>query len=112
VIHLDTSFLIRAGVRGTPASDRLRAWLGRRAPVKISAIVWAEFLGGPVSATAMESAAELFGEPRAVSGVDATLAAQLYNTSGRRRGTLIDCLIAAAAINARAALATSNATDF
>ena len=112
MIHLDTSFLIRAGARGTPESAQLRTWLVRRIPVRISAVAWAEFLCGLVSVSAMELAAELLGEPRAFSGLDATLAARLYNASGRRRGSLADCMIAATAINASASLATSNSADF
>jgi predicted nucleic acid-binding protein len=112
VIHLDTSFLIRAGIRSSPESDRLRSWLNRRTTVRISAVVWAELLCGPVTVTAMEAAAEMLGTPCAITGVDATLAAHLFNASGRRRGTLADCLIAATAINARASLATSNDSDF
>ena len=112
MIHLDTSFLIRAGARGTAESTQLKAWLTRRMPVRISALTWAEFLCGPVSVSAMELAAELLGEPRAFSGLDATLAARLYNESGRRRGSLADCMIAATAVNASASLATSNAADF
>jgi len=73
-------------------SSRDRARLGRDV---------AEFLCGPVSARAMEDAAELFGEPAALSGVDATLAAHLFNATGRRRGSLADCMISAIAMNAR-----------
>jgi predicted nucleic acid-binding protein len=112
VIHLDTSFLIRAGVHGTTEGRRLRNWLRAGKPVRISSVVWAEYLCGPVSARAMEDAAELFGEPVSFGSGEATLAAQLFNASGRRRGTLADCMIAATALAAGATLATSNGGDF
>jgi predicted nucleic acid-binding protein len=112
VIHLDTTFLIRAGVRGTPEDHALRRWRNKGTAIRISAIAWAEYLCGPLSKQAVESAAELLGEPSAFDAVDATLAAQLFNTSGRRRGTLPDCMIAAIAINAQVSLATSNRADF
>jgi predicted nucleic acid-binding protein len=38
--------------------------------------------------------------------------AQLFNATGRRRGSLLNCLVAAAAIEAGAALATENPRDF
>ena len=112
MIHLDTSFLIRAGAHGTPESRRLRSWLRRGEQVRISSVVWAEYLCGPVPASAAEDAAELFGEPVSFGATEATLAAQLFNASGRRRGTLADCMIAAIALGSGASLATSNVRDF
>ena len=111
MIHLDTSFLIRALVRDSVESRRLRTWIARREPFGISAIAWAEFLCGPVTSSVVEDAADLLGEPSPLVGLDATLSAYLFNQTGRRRRTLPDCMIAATAINAGASLATANRAD-
>jgi len=112
VIHLDTSFLIRASVSGSAEDRLLRRWLRAGEPIGVSAIVWAEFLCGPVPQWVAEETAELLGEPIAFDGIDATLAAQLFNASGRRRGSMIDCMVAATAIRTSASLATGNVSDF
>jgi predicted nucleic acid-binding protein len=43
---------------------------------------------------------------------DARAAADLSNQTGRRRGTLIDCMIAAIALRLDASIMTSNPADF
>jgi predicted nucleic acid-binding protein len=111
-IHLDTSFLIRSLLPGTNEARSLETWLRRDESVRISAMVWAEFLCGPVFSQQAQDAAELLGEPLPLTGLDATVAARLFNLSSRRRGSLADCLIAASAVNAGAALATTNRADF
>jgi predicted nucleic acid-binding protein len=112
MILLDTSFLIRALVPGSSEDTRLRAWLAADTEVAISAVAWAEFLCGPLEADAFALAAAVVGEPLPVTGDHARRAADLFNAQGRRRGTLMDCLIAATAIAEDAELATANPRDF
>ena len=112
MIHLDTSFLIRALLRDTREAARLHGWLRDGEPVAISSIAWAEFLCGPLSPAETDAVARLLGDCVPFAGPDAALAARLFNQSGRRRGSLTDCMIAAVALGADAALATANPGDF
>jgi len=112
VLHLDTSFLIRALVAATPEDRRLRAALQRGQPLAMSMPAWAEFLCGPVAAAQVDLARVLIGERVDLSERDAEIAAQLFNSSGRRRGSFLDCLIAACAIRTGSPLLTCNPGDF
>jgi predicted nucleic acid-binding protein len=112
MIHLDTSFLIRALRRRSAEDALLRVWLRDQVDLGISAVCWTEFLCGPLAARDIETAQTLFQEPEPFIAEDAELAAGLFNASGRRRGSLIDCMVAASAMRAGAQLATSNAPDF
>jgi predicted nucleic acid-binding protein len=110
--HLDSDFLIRSLVPGTPEDRLLRKWLRSRDPIAVSAVVWTEFLCGPVEPIHLELLANLFGDPVSYTAGDAALAAQLFHSCGRGRGSLADCMIAATAIREDANLATCNAADF
>ncbi len=112
MIHVDTSFLIRGLVRGSVEDTWLRRWLGAGDALGMSAIAWTEFLCGPVGANDIAIATRLVTERPAFTDDDTALAAELFNTSGRRRGSLADCMIAATALRAEAPLATSNREDF
>jgi predicted nucleic acid-binding protein len=90
----------------------LRRWIGEGADLAVSAMVWTEFLCGPLDTSHLASATTLFGEPVPFSAEDAVPAAELFNQSGRRRGSLLDCMIAAVAIRRKAKLATANRPDF
>jgi predicted nucleic acid-binding protein len=57
-------------------------------------------------------ASHVVGEQVPFLGEDATVAAHLFNLSGRRRGSLADCMIAAIALRLDATLATANPEDF
>jgi predicted nucleic acid-binding protein len=111
-IHLDTSFLIRALVPGSDESELLRGWLISRRGIAMSTLAWGEFLCGPVD-EGVEDLARRVARTRIPLDVDeAGAAARLFNQSGRRRGTFHDCIIAATAMRAGAALATTDRADF
>jgi predicted nucleic acid-binding protein len=112
VIHLDTSFLVRALAAGTPQDGRLRAWLAAGEPLGMSAVAWAEFLCGPVAPASVELVGRVVHDRVPFGEGEAVFAARLFNESGRRRGSLADCMIAATAIRAGVALATENPGDF
>lgn len=112
MIHLDTSFLIRALVPGTTEDVRLREWLRAYESLAISTIAWSEFLCGPATEEQSDLAARIVPERTPFDEVDARLSARLFNETGRRRGSITDCMIAASAMNSRARLATANEDDF
>lgn len=112
VTHVDTSFLIRALVAGSREARLLRSWLTAGRVVEISAMAWAEFLCGPLDPSDAVQAAAVLGDAVPVTSAHAMRAAALFNAAGRRRGTLVDCLIAACAMEAGAELATANVADF
>lgn len=112
MIHLDTSFLIRGLVAGSREDARLRVWLSDGEPLGISAIAWSEFLCGPVRSEAVELASRIVAAPVPFTAESSHLAARLFNLGGRRRGSFVDCMVAAVAVGAEASLATANPGDF
>ena len=112
MIHLDTSFLIGALTPGSREDARLREWIGANEPLGMSTVAWAEFLCGPVDETALSVASVVVGRQSRFTEEMAAIAARLFNGSGRRRGTMVDCMIAATALAEEAAVATSNPDDF
>ena len=88
------------------------SWLRARTQVGISCIAWTEFLCGPVEMNQVDLAARIIHDRVPFVEEDADMAARLFNLSGGRRGTLIDCMIAAVALRIGASLATTNSEDF
>ena len=78
----------------------------------MSAIAWSEFICGPIGEHEIALAERVVGTPEPFTVGDARETARLFNGSGRRRGSLLDCMIAAVALRTGAALATANAADF
>ncbi len=112
MIHLDTSFLIESLRAGSPESGRLEAWTQADETFAMSAVAWTEFLCGPLDPTAVSLAKVIVDRRVDYTARTADLAAQLFNATGRRRSSLADCMIAAAAIADGAPIATSNHRDF
>ena len=112
MIHLDTSFLIRALVRGTTEDRALRRWIANGESLAVCSVAWAEFQCGPLTSSELAVAGAIIDRHRDFTRDDAETAARLYSESGRRRGSLIDCMIAAAALADDAPVATANRADF
>lgn len=110
--HLDASFLVHALCKGTRADALLRGWLRKNEPIGMSAMAWTEFCCGPLGPEDLDIARKLLSEPEPVRADDAERAATLFNDTGRRRGSLADCIIAAVALRLKAPLATDNVPDF
>lgn len=113
MIHLDTNYLIGLLVQGSHEAAKVDQWLASGESLATSAIAWSEFLNGPVTAAeAVQVEAVLQSQIVPFGKAEATLAADLFNKTGRRRGSRFDCLIAATAILQQAGLATMNQSDF
>ena len=112
MIHLDTSFLIRALIPGTPEDAALRTWVTAGETIAMSAVGWAELLCGPLSSADLDLARPIVDRCVDFNRDHAVAAARLFNDSGRRRGSFVDCMIAATAISDAASIATSNKADF
>ena len=112
MIHLDTNFLIASLASATAESQQVAAWISAGETVGLSVIAWAEFLCGPVSPQQAALAVAVFADPVDLTAQDAAKAADLFNATGRRRGSLADCLIAATCLRLGALIATHNKQDF
>jgi predicted nucleic acid-binding protein len=95
VIHLDTNCLIGSLIAGTPQDAQVRTWMATGESLRVDVVVWAEFLCGPVTPQQLAAARAFLPRPEPFLAEDAERAATLFNATGRRRGSLADCMIAA-----------------
>jgi predicted nucleic acid-binding protein len=112
MIHLDTNFLIQSFLAGSSAQSQVQSWLASGETLNLCTVAWAEFLCGPLSAQDEILARQLFPAPEPLLAADAAKAAELFNNTGRRSRSLIDCMIAATALRVGVPLATGNTADF
>ena len=113
MIHLDTNYLIGLAVAGSAQAQHVDQWLTAGESVAASALAWTEFLNGPVQPQEI-ALVESIIEARVVPFEKATavLAAELFNQTGRRRGSRFDCLIAATCLRLGLPLVTVNDKHF
>lgn len=112
MIHLDTNVLISLEDPASPASARFREWLAEGQRLGVCAIVWTEYLCGPLPPEKIRAADLLVPNKEALLPADAPLAARLFNRTGRRRGSMADCMVAAIAVRCDAQFATLNRKHF
>jgi predicted nucleic acid-binding protein len=113
MIHLDTNCLINLHFSDSPLRKRLITQLKAGENLSCSVIAWAEYLCGPLTPNEIALSKQLISHPPVpLDENSATLGAQLFNRTGRKRQSLADCLIAATAIYHDATLITLNSRDF
>lgn len=111
-MFLDTNFLIANAGAGSEAARCVDGWLMAGESLHVSAIAWAEYLCGSLTDDERSATGAMLAAIHPTDAGIATLAATLFNATGRRSRSLPDCLIAATAILAHEPLATLNQADF
>ena len=113
MIHLDTNLLIDLVTIGSPHIAVIRQWLEDGEELAVSAIAWSEFLNGPHTRQ-QKDAVQAIVEGRVLdfSAKEAEQASRLFHYTGRKRGSLAVCMIAAAAMTRDLRLATRNIRAF
>ncbi|GAA5483355.1 type II toxin-antitoxin system VapC family toxin [Haloferula sargassicola] len=113
MLHLDTNVLIDLSSRQSTIADTAASWLQAGESLACASVTWTEFCNGPCNEEQRSSALSLIEDRISdFTRHDAEFASELFNATGRRRGSVIDCMIAACAIAENARLATFNLRDF
>jgi len=112
MIHLDTSFLIHALMPGTREDALLRTWLAAAETIVMGAVGLGRVPLWPAQQRRLGRGPAVYRPVPDFNRDHAVATARLFIESGRRRGSLADCMIAAAALSDAASIATTNKADF
>ena len=112
MICLDTNYLILGLVPDSREAVQLLAWSEAGEHFYTAALVWYEFLCGPVDSNQVAAMRSLLRQILPLDEPQAEEAARLFNAIGRRRNLRVDAIVAAAATSRQAPLATNNRQDF
>lgn len=110
---LDTNTLIALSDPHHPLFSYVETGIKEGASCYTCSVAWHEYVRGPLLPEDRDRALRIL-EKRVMSleRQDAEFAAKLFNSSGRRRGSTADCLIAAVALRLDAECVTWNTDDF
>lgn len=111
MIHLDTNILV--DITTSKPQGIAEGLLRNGAQFACSAITWTEFCYGPLKDEQKKYIYHFIGG-RVIpyTQEESKIATELFNQTGRRRGSQTDCMIAATAIHLQAPIATKNLKDF
>ena len=112
MILLDTNDLILGLVSDSREGRELVQWARTGQSLVTSVVCWYEFLSGPVSPVQIKTMRAFLHRSLPFDEPEAVAAAQLFNSTGRKRARRVDSMIAANALMAQASLATNNRIDF
>jgi len=112
-ILLDTNALIALSDPADAMFQALERAIRSGGRASTCSVAWHEYVRGPLLGADRERALRVI-ESRVLplERDSAEFAAELFNQTGRRRGSTADCLIAAAAVGQDAELLTRNRVDF
>ena len=112
-LHLDTNCLIDLLLGNNKTRSVLKTKLLVGWKCSTSAIAWHEFVCGPLTSEQRQDIWDfLEGRILPLDFGIAELAADIFNKTGRKKGSKADCIIAATAIHHKAKLLTWNKVDF
>ena len=109
-VQLDTNSLAELVIPVSAVGDAIEQWVSNGNELATSAVAWSEFCNGPLTREA--AVISISGRVLPLDRAMDKKAAQLFNATGRRRGSHADCMIAACAIISDAPLSTLNLKDF
>jgi len=112
LVALDANFLIAARIIGSKEGLQLEAWLREGSVILMCALAWSEYLCGPPLRDDLAISRRFIRAVEPIIERDAEVASELFNDTGRRSRSHVDCIIAAHAIRREAILATRNVQDF
>jgi predicted nucleic acid-binding protein len=113
VIHLNTNMLIDPVTSQSAQVIMVHRWVKNQIPLEVSVITWSEFFNSPHTEEQKNAVhAVSRGGIQPFTQVQAEFASRLFHMTGCKRGSHVDCVIAAAASCNHHPVATRHIAEF